>query len=49
MMISKIIDEPKQTADPYFMTNGKKVYKTSCLKAISSAQQLSKYGLRLVQ
>ena len=37
-----------QTADPYFMISGKKVYKTSCLQAISSAQQLSKDRLRRV-
>ena len=47
--LSEIIPDPKQTSEPFFMIDGKRVYKTTCLKAISSSQQLSKDRLRRVQ
>ena len=47
--LAEIIDDPDNTAGPYFVIDGKKVYKTSCLKAISSSEQLSKDRLRRVR
>ena len=35
MNLSEIIPDPKQTSEPFFMIDGKRVYKTTCLKAIS--------------
>ena len=32
--LAEIIDDPDNTADPYFVIDGKKVYKTSCLNPI---------------
>ena len=49
MGVLDVIDDPDNTADPYFVIDGKKVYKTSCLKAISSSEQLSKDRLRCVR
>ena len=31
--LAEIIDDPDNTADPYFVIDGKKVYKTPCLKS----------------
>ena len=47
--LSEIIQEPDHPADPFFILDGKRVYKTTCLKKISSSQQLSKDRLRRVQ
>ena len=47
--LAEIIDNPENTADPYFVIDGKNVYKASCLKAISSSEQLSKDRLRRVR
>ena len=40
------VDAP---AEPFLPIDGKRVYKTSCLKAITSSQKLSKDRLRRVQ
>ena len=47
--LAEIIPDPNQKADPFFIIDGKKVYKSTCLKSISSAQKLSKDRLRRVQ
>ena len=47
--LSEIIQDPSQSIKPFFMIDGAKVYKTTCLKTISSKQNLSKDRLRRVQ
>ena len=47
--LAEIIQDPSQKVEPFFMTDGKRIYKSSCLKAISSSQNLSKDRLRRVQ
>ena len=47
--LAEIIPDPDQKAEPFFMINGKRVYKSTCLKAISNSEKLSKDRLRRVQ
>ena len=47
--LGEIIQDPFQKVEPFFMIDGKRIYKSSCLKAISSSQNLSKDRLRRVQ
>lgn len=47
--LSEIIPDPNQVSELFFLINGKRVYKSSCLKAISKSQKLSKDRLRRVQ
>ena len=47
--LAEVISCTDSTSLPYFIIEGKKIYKTSCLKAISNKQQLSKDRLRRVQ
>ena len=47
--LSEIIQDSIQSFEPFFVLDEKKVYKTTCLKTISSKQKLSKDRLRRVQ
>ena len=47
--MSEIIQHPSQNIQPFFLIDGKEVYKSTCLKAISSTEKLSKDRLRRVQ
>ena len=47
--LGEIIQDPSQKVEPFFMIDGNRIYKSSCLKSISSSQNLSKDRLRRVQ
>ena len=47
--LSEIIQDPSQSIKPFFLIDESKVYKTTCLKTITSKQNLSKDRLRRVQ
>ena len=47
--LGEMIPDPDKSYDPFFLIDGKKVYKSTCLKSISSNTKLSKDRLRRVQ
>ena len=47
--LGEMIQDPSQKAEPFFLMGGKTVYKSTCLKTISSNKNLSKDRLRRVQ
>ena len=47
--LAEVLHESTQKVQPFFLIDGKEVYKSTCLKAISSAEKLSKDRLRRVQ
>ena len=47
--LSEMIADPDANVDPFFLIDGKRVYKTTCLKAIMSKERLSKDSLQHVQ
>ena len=48
-VISEMIQDASQKIEPFFLIDGKRVYKSTCLKDISSKNKLSKDRLRKVR
>lgn len=46
---AEMLGDPAAKTEPFFLIDGKRVYKTTCLKTIMSKEQLSKDRLRRVQ